>query len=295
MENTKTNQQEIPNEKEISLEKKPRIKKIILISAIIAAVLAVTSIIVCILVCFHSWTEATCTAPITCTKCGATQGEPLNEDDFMKSLVSGLEARWEYNDADEGKTTLTKDDWARYFDAEYNAISKYEFAVFDNKELEKLARQYVNCIIQSKECLPYVNTNQWESKYTNGIYQDRVELLYKINSIAPIPTSNTASLKKLLTSGEVTHMVRNLLKTVKFENVSSEYGWKKYEAIVENSTTVNFSYFAFHVDLIDANGVTLTTALASVDNWKSGEKTKFSFDTSEEFETMTIEYASWNY
>lgn len=263
----------------------------------VAVLLVVGSIIFFSTVCFHKWTEATCTAPVTCSKCGMTEGEPLNEQDFIKSLVTGLEKRWILTKEDEQKTMLTKDDWAGYFEAEYSEIAKYEYADFKDKNLSDLVKRYVNSIIQSKECLPYVNTAQWEAKYSSGVYQDRVELLYQINSIIPIPVSdvNKGELQNLLTDGEVTHLVRELLKNVKFNMVMDDYGWKTYEAIVENKTTIDFSYFAFNVDLIDKDGITLTTAIASVEGWQAGEKSRFTFDTSEEFEMMEIESASWSY
>lgn len=53
-------------------------KKIIIISAVGATVLAV--VLVLTLVCFHSWTGATCDAPMTCKKCGKTKGEALSHE-----------------------------------------------------------------------------------------------------------------------------------------------------------------------------------------------------------------------
>lgn len=51
-------------------------KKIIIISAVGVTVLAV--VLVLTLVCFHSWTDATCDAPMTCKKCGKTKGEAIS-------------------------------------------------------------------------------------------------------------------------------------------------------------------------------------------------------------------------
>ncbi len=299
-------------------------KKLFIVIGAIVGVLVIATVLVFTLVCFHEWQDATCTAPITCAKCGATEGEalphdwkeatctepktcaicgltegtPLTEDDFLKDLASGLEARWVLTTAnEEANKTDTAKDWESFFDAEYDAISKYADADFEDKTMTKLAKQYVECIVQSKECLPYVGTNKWESKYTNGVYNDRVETLYEINAIRPIPVSeeNKESLRGLLTDGEVTKMVRDLLKTVKFKKVEDEYGWKTYQAVVKNSTTVDFEYFSFEVDLIDKDSVTLTTASANVQNWKSGETSRFEFSTDEKFSKMEVEYASWYY
>lgn len=53
-------------------------KKIIIISAVGVTVLA--AVLVLTLVCFHSWTDATCDAPMTCKKCGKTKGEALSHE-----------------------------------------------------------------------------------------------------------------------------------------------------------------------------------------------------------------------
>lgn len=54
--------------------KKKKVIGIALIVAIVAMVL------VLVFVCFHDWQDATCEAPITCAKCGETQGEALGHE-----------------------------------------------------------------------------------------------------------------------------------------------------------------------------------------------------------------------
>ena len=53
-------------------------KKIIIVSAVGVAVLTVVMVLT--LVCFHSWTDATCDTPMTCKKCGKTKGEALSHE-----------------------------------------------------------------------------------------------------------------------------------------------------------------------------------------------------------------------
>ena len=207
------NESVVTNEAEVNKTKKPQ-KKGLIIGGVFAVIIIAVALVLT-LVCFHDWQEATCVAPITCSKCGKTEGEalphewqeatckepktcktcgltegePLNEEDFLRDLAKGLEARWVLTDEDEEKETLTEADWEEYFNAEYDVIIKYEKANFKNKTMRKLARKYVESIIESKECLAYFGTNQWTSKYSNGVYNKRVELLYKINAIIPIPVS----------------------------------------------------------------------------------------------------------
>lgn len=55
---------------------KNRLKKIVIISAIVLLALWILRS----LICFHEWTEATCETPITCVKCGKAKGESLGHD-----------------------------------------------------------------------------------------------------------------------------------------------------------------------------------------------------------------------
>jgi len=50
-------------------------KKYVAIGVAAAVIVAVIVIVTC--VCFHEWKDATCEEPVTCEKCGKTQGEPL--------------------------------------------------------------------------------------------------------------------------------------------------------------------------------------------------------------------------
>ena len=267
--------------------------------------------------CKHEWTEASCELPKTCSLCGETEGDPLGhqgleetkicsvcglderstDERFLDKLAKGLDARWALTDADESKEVVTKADWERYFDAEYNEIIEFQHATFDDPNLGKWAEVYIDSIIRSKEALPYFGTNQWDAKYHSDIYNDRVHAIYEIYTISPIPVSseNEATLIGMVSDGEVIDLTAELFEKVKFELVESDYGTDTYEAIVENTTSVSFSYFSFDIDLIDEDGVTVGTESAYVENWNPGEKIRFEFWTSTKFAEMNVNRASWNY
>ena len=122
--------------------------------------------------------------------------------------------------------------------------------------------------------------------------------MYEIDSVKPIPVSDesrTTNLQPILTEGETLSLVNDLLNSVEFKKVEDDWGWRTYATVVENTTSIEFSYFAFEIDLYDKDGVKLTTEYASVDNWKAGEKSRFSFYTDEKFTEMKVARASWNY
>lgn len=54
-------------------------KKLVVISSIVG-IISILVVLVLLLVCFHNWKDATCLTPITCEKCGETQGEPLGHE-----------------------------------------------------------------------------------------------------------------------------------------------------------------------------------------------------------------------
>lgn len=222
-------------------------------------------------------------------------GKKSVDEWFMLNLAKGLESRWFLAEKNEKNDTVTKEDWESYFSAEDNFINNFKDETFEDKNLEKWSKEYINCIVQSKEALKYFGTNQWDSKYTNGIYQDRAQALYNINAIVPVPVSEQwqENLDGLVINGEVSDMVYKLLESVKFKETADEYGWKTYECIVENTTNTNFEYFAFNVDLIDEDGVTVRTESAYAEQWSAGEKTRFIFETDEKFEKMNIVSAEW--
>lgn len=218
------------------------------------------------------------------------------DEKFMESLAKGLEARWELTTANESGE-ITKADWESYFAAEYDQIIKYKDKTFENGELERWAKIYIHCIEASKEVLAYYGTNQWGSKYTNGIYHERAVALYEIHSICPVPVSPESQEKLigLLNDGEVINMVNNLFEVVEFKKIEESYGWSTYEAIVENTTSIDFSAFYFDVDLIDKDGVTIATETAWAENWQAGEIIKFTFTTEEVFAEMDVEYCGWDF
>lgn len=54
-------------------------KKMIIIGAVLAAIV-IALVIVLNTVCFHSWQDASCEAPMTCTKCGEIRGQALGHE-----------------------------------------------------------------------------------------------------------------------------------------------------------------------------------------------------------------------
>ena len=83
------------------------------------------------------------------------------------------------------------------------------------------------------------------------------------------------------------------VKTQKLEK--NAYGYKTYSAVVKNTTSDDFNYFAFNINLNDKDGVTVETTTASTDNWEAGTKHRFEFGTEKSFKSIEIKSCTWDY
>jgi len=54
---------------------------------------------------------------------------------------------------------------------------------------------------------------------------------------------------------------------------------------VKNTTSDDFNYFAFNININDKDGVTVETTTASTDNWEAGTKHRFEFETEKSFKS----------
>ena len=92
---------------------------------------------------------------------------------------------------------------------------------------------------------------------------------------------------------EIDKEVEELVKSIDFENVKTEYGWSDYADVIENSTSVNFESLEINVKLLDKDGVTVSDEIVWVDNWNTGEKKKLEFSTDKSFSEMKWELGSY--
>ena len=214
------------------------------------------------------------------------------DEKFIDALEDGLSARWELTDKSEDKDEAEeKSDYEGYIDAEYNKISKFKEENFEDKELGDLAREYIETLEQSKDTLKYFNNeNKWLADWDN-IRDDRVETLVKINEKEKLEFSDDSdkeNFEGLISEGEVVKAVREIQDNTKFKKIKNEYGWNTYSAVVENTTNENFKYFSFSIKLIDKDGLTVESQSAYAENWNSGDKAKFEFQTDEKFKKIEI-------
>ncbi len=214
------------------------------------------------------------------------------DEQFKDDLTKGLSARWEIS----SKQKDTVDLYEKCIEAEYDILSKYKEEAFEDKELGELAKSYIDILEKSKQTLKYFNDDEkWVANW-DSIYKDRLEILFDLNDKLDLQFSKESDKEEfngLLSEGQLVKDVRNFINTTKFKKTKSDYGWNTYSAVVENTTDQNFSYFSFEIKLLDKDGVTIETQYASTDNWNSGDKAKFYFETNSKFKTLKIEQCNY--
>ena len=86
----------------------------------------------------------------------------------------------------------------------------------------------------------------------------------------------------------ISHQVKELVESIKFEKGKEEYGWATYEAVVENTTNIDFEYLSLEINLLDKENVTVESEYADTQNFDKGSKAKFSFMTDQKFKKIKI-------
>ncbi|MDE5604751.1 MAG: zinc ribbon domain-containing protein [Eubacterium sp.] len=218
---------------------------------------------------------------------------------FLRALATGLEDRWKLNDkVDKDKNSeATTKDWENYINAEYNQVGKFAKMDFEDEKLGNLAKDYIKLLESAKGIVKYYgsNKNAFWNEY-NPIYQDRCIIIMKISNdyVIPVNDKRKTTLNDLITEGELSNEIKAILKEAKFKKVSDSFGWKGYEAVVKNTSSTEFSWFCFNINLVDKNGTIVDTEMASTDNWSVGSKHKFKFSTSEKFDKIVVNSCNYS-
>jgi hypothetical protein len=247
--------------------------------------------------------------------CGASNTEKNNneeqyaDEDFIKSLSKALEKRWDLSDkqaaeekASGKKIEVASDESKKWYmsfvDAEIPEFENYKDAKFKDSKLQEKAIQYINLLNDQKASLDYfkVDFNKFLELWGKA-YNQRTQLLvdFTNNYGLTVDEKHSQVLKDMMLKGqEVTKaednkaLIKTMTDSIKFEKIEDSYGYKKYQAVVENTTGIDFSGFELSINLLDKDGVILNTTYASVGNWQKGQKAKFEFSSDKDFTSTSI-------
>ena len=236
--------------------------------------------------------------------CGKSNTEEkFYDQDFLSSFTKGLTNRWdldekfdkENKDSTEDKTV---EQFTAYVNAELNEIQDYSSKKFSDIKLQEKAIAYINLLNDQKEALKYYNADyQKYSEMWSTAYDKRTQaLLDMINNYnITFPDKYKTIVDELLTNAEIANendafkdATQKITDSIKFEKVSSEYGWSEYEAIIENTTDKKLTYISVSINLLDKDGIIIENQYAGAENVAPGQKAKLSFSTDAKFDKYEI-------
>lgn len=226
--------------------------------------------------------------------------EAVADEKFLKDLAKGLEARWSIKDQD---VELGSEEEKKYTDklvsAELDILEKYQNEKFEDSKLQEKAIQYINLLKQQKEALDYMTADyeKYGELWTEA-YDKRTQMIVDFVNDYKLTVSDkyestlkdiTVNAKQVTEENEKEEKVQALVESIEFGLAEDDgYGWKTYNAVVENTTEMTFSYFNLTINLLDQDDVIVETTYANVSNWGKGQKVKFEFMTDKEFAATQV-------
>lgn len=229
--------------------------------------------------------------------------EVAADETFMKDLAKALEARWALSDKYDSMDKYAnaeigseehKESYEDYVSAELDILEKYQTEKFEDSKLQEKAIQYINLLKQQKEACDYITVDY--EKYDElwyDAFNKRTQMIVEFVNDYKLKVSDkyedtlkdlTLNAQQVNEENEKEGKVQALIGSIEFALAEDDgYGWKTYNAVVENTTDMNFSYFGLDINLLDQDDVILETTYANVSNWNSGQKVKFEFTTDKEF------------
>ena len=255
------------------------------------------------------------------TGCSGSQQESKQEEeihyadeDFVKDMAKGLEARWTLNEQDESKEGYDAIDlqsseykvmMISYINAELDCIGKYKDEKFEDSKLQEEAISYINLLNDHIEICDYIPVDYY-GKYLEEfqpIYDGRSKIIQDMADNYGVTVSDKfqSNLDEFKTNSKLVQekdaqeqAIDSMLSNITFEEVPDEYAgdWKTYQGVVENTTGSDFSTFAVNINLLNADGVIVETAYDQVSNFTNGAKAQFEFSTDKEFTSteVTVQY-----
>lgn len=246
---------------------------------------------------------SSCIMALSLVACSSNNKDEKGQDKaFIKDVKKSFNARSSYiDDVESGKITLNENEYLKEaVNKEKEIIDKYKDAEFDNPELGKLAKDYIEGLNKQEEALKYYTSDvlKYDKLWKEGYNIRSIVLTTLVDKFGlELDEKSLEELKNnvqvVKEQNDIKTKVDEMLKNIKFEKVKQEYDWKDYEAIVQNISGVDFESFFLDVKLLDADGVVVESIPISTSGvWSKDQKIKLTFSTDKSFEKIewTAEY-----
>lgn len=238
--------------------------------------------------------------------CSSSSSDEVRYEDqnFIKSISKGLEARWALTDNKASDEATTIKEMQSYIQAELDELSRYETAAFKDTKLQEKALKYINVLKDSYENVNYALSDKDYDKWQE--YVDERAVLIKDfveNYGLTVNKKNQATLDEFISNGkavetksEQEEAIKKLVNDLDFKVTDDEYGWKTYTATLENTTDYDIVELSLTINLLDKEGTIIGSQYAVANNVSKGQKANLEFETDDEFDKLetTISYFEVN-
>lgn len=231
---------------------------------------------------------------------------------FMNALSKGLAARWESIDKDEKENLAEEIILENAIKKELDTLDGFYENEFDNAELGKKAKEYVDTLNASLDTLKYYTIDynkysiDWQSIYAERIillkefvteYSLTVDKKYQ-QDIDNILKDASGAEEQLKMKQEISAMTDSFVLTP----TTDEWGYTTYKLSMENKTEYTFDYFSADISVLDENSNIIGSGSASqVTNWQPGQKAEVDawvdLDNVDDLQAVTyhVHYQSGNF
>lgn len=249
---------------------------------------------------------------------GCASEEPAAEEptyadqSFISDMKNGLQARWKLNEEDEAEEgydeiLVNSEEYQEmmnnYIQAELDYVEKYQNEKFEDSSLQEIAVKYVNLLKQHKDACQYmtVDYNKYLEEF-QPVYNERSKIISQlVNDYGmTVDEEYQQTLNDFLTNSQLVieqeneeAAIQQMLDGIQFDEVDDNGGYKTYQAVVENTTGIDFNTLNITINLLNSDGVIVETAYDNVSAFAQGAKVQFEFMTDKEFTSTQVSVDWW--
>lgn len=214
---------------------------------------------------------------IMCVSLGACGAVEKNDEGFLKNLGKALEASWENQEKASSGDVVYKEHLRSQVNVELEKLGSYSDYTFADERLSELAKQYFDALDHQLEGLVYYDADhtQYTRIYTGEGYNQKVKALYYIENEygLNVSESNRRILNDYVASGERLIAIAGILdQPLKLEDTGREC-----EMILENTTKYDLTNVRLVFNLVDDDGIVVSSSTDYIENWPAGTKYRTSF------------------
>lgn len=216
---------------------------------------------------------------------------------FIDDLKKGLMDRWTVGQ-ETGESDVTY--LNRLVDLELKSIDDYSNKKFTDSALQEKAITYINLLKEQKDALKYYTSDytKYSDLWENArLKRAQLVVIFMNDYNLKFPSKYDDSVREMIDSSKVAdendemeEKIEAMKKSVKLDLIKDEYGYKYYEALVENTTGTDFSGFKVNIKLLDDNGVVVDTLTDFLEDFSAGQTSKAEFMTNKTFKKYDVNF-----